>query len=93
MGWGQGIGIGWPNASASAGPPAPTYVYFVIQGICGGGIMLPGTTQAILAGIYSSGDYVYSETVGQRVLLGAIVNEPGDNIYNVTGQIYPDCEE
>ena len=94
MGWGQGIGIGWPNASASAGPPVPTYVYFVIQGWCSGNILLPGrTTQAILQGVYSPGDYVYSETVGIRVLLGSIVNEPGEIIYNITGGIYYDCEE
>lgn len=27
MGWGQGIGIGWPNASASAVPPGPQESY------------------------------------------------------------------
>lgn len=27
MGWGNGIGIGWPNASASAGPPIPKESY------------------------------------------------------------------
>jgi hypothetical protein len=27
MGWGNGIGIGWPNASASAGPPVPQESY------------------------------------------------------------------
>ena len=27
MGWGNGIGIGWPNTSASAGPPVPQESY------------------------------------------------------------------
>ena len=91
MGWGQGIGIGWPNASAQATPPA--YIYFIINSLCSGAMFKKGTTQAILEGVYSPGDYVYSTTVTSRVLLGEIVNEPGDFIYDVSGPIYPDCEE
>ena len=85
------MGIGWPNASAQATPP--TYVYFTINSFCNGGIPEAATTQAILEGTYSSGDYVYSTTVGSRALLGAIAPEPGKTIYNVSGQVYPDCEE
>ena len=91
MGWGQGISIGWPNASAQATPP--TYIYFIVTSFCSGTEFPAGTTQAILEGVYSSGDYVYSTTANSRVLLGAIVNEPGGAIYNVSGQVYPDCEE
>ena len=91
MGWGNGISIGWPNASAQVTPPA--YIYFIVNSFCIGGEFSAGTTQAILEGVYSPGDYVYSTTANSRVLLGAIVNEPEGVTYNVTGPIYPDCEE
>jgi hypothetical protein len=91
MGWGMSMGIGWPNASAQSTPPV--YIYFTINSLCNGAILEGVTTQAILEGVYSSGDYVYSPTAFSRALLGGITNEPGKTIYNVTGQIYPDCEE
>jgi len=90
MGWGQGIGIGWPNASASN---QSQMVYFSIEGICGGDTMPTYTTQLVDSSIYQTGDFVdfvVNQTTG-RVALGDIVETPGEIIFNISGQTYTGC--
>lgn len=93
MGW-NGIGIGWPNASASAGPPVPTYVYFAIAGMCGANVPGNWTTQLVDTSIYHTGDYVGGfDNKGNeaRFLLGEIVLEPGVLIMEISGPTYTSC--
>lgn len=61
MGWGQGIGIGWPNASASAGPPPPPEKYFVVDCI---GYRGDAETIEYPAGTFSIGDRVVYDAGG-----------------------------
>ena len=86
----MGIGIGWPNASASN---QSQMVYFEIAGICSDGPSPPGkTTQLVNNSIYQTGDYVdFDNSGGGRVWLGEPVVGPGEAIYNITGPIYNSC--
>lgn len=54
MGWGNGIGIAWPNASASAGPPVPQESYILYN--CVGEETL--YTDPYLVGSFLAGDRV-----------------------------------
>jgi hypothetical protein len=86
----MGIGIGWPNASASN---QSQMVYFRIAGICGDGPVLPGkTTQLVNSSIYKTGDYVEytNDEITGRVWLGTPVPMPGV-IYNISGPVYNSC--
>lgn len=87
----MGMAIGWPNVNNQASPS--NYVYFIVNNFCIGGEFSPGTTQALLAGVYSPGDYVYSTTIESRVLLGEIVSEPGALTYEVEGLAEINCGE
>jgi len=91
MSWGIGIGIGWPNASASN---QTQMVYFAIEAICGG-IVFPGsTTQLVDSSIYQNGDFVDFDNGGGnngRVILGEVVENPGDEIFNIYGTVYTSC--
>ena len=84
----MGIGIGWPNASASN---QSQMVYYTIQGACGG-IVRPGaTTQLVDSSIYQTGDYVdYNDGAG-RIQLGDATLEIGDPILNISGSVYTGC--
>jgi hypothetical protein len=88
MGWGQGIGIGWPNATSSQGE----MVYFLIDGVCGQVVPPNSTTQLVDSSFYQTGDYVrYDGSGGNRVLLGAITEEVGSMVFNIGLPIYTSC--
>ena len=93
MGWGIGIPIGWPNASAQA-VPAPMG-YFIIAEACGQITPSDWTSQLINTDLYNTGDYVDGvDPKGNpfRFLLGAIVENPGNNIMQISGPVYNSCE-
>jgi len=92
MGW-NGIGIGWPNASAQA-TPAPMG-YFIIAAACNELIPTGWTSQLINTDLYNTGDYVDGvdpEGNPFRYLLGEIVENPGDSIMQISGPVYNSCE-
>jgi len=93
MGWGMSMGIGWPNASASAGPPV-VMGYFEIASLCSG-ILVPGTTsQLVDTSLYSPGDYVaYNTEIGYLagLQLGNIVSAPSDEVLIISGPVYTGC--
>ena len=89
MGWGQGIGIGWPNASAYSTPPLPLETYLISD--CLGnqvdrwsqylpvgtllvGQRVPTTSSTVIP------TYGIVQEVGQK--FGPLVAEPVANIYN-----------
>ena len=86
----MGIGIGWPNASASN-----TFqgVYFAIEGICGGDTLPGYTTQLVDSSIYQTGDFVDFEISAEtgRLILGDIVETIGDTVFNISGPVYTSC--
>jgi hypothetical protein len=87
----MGIGIGWPNASASNNLQG---VYFDIIGICGGIIGEGCTSQLVGGSLYQPGDYVdYDNNPGPagRVMLGDPVENAGETIYNISGPAYTSC--
>jgi len=86
MGWGQGIGIGWSNASASN---QGQMVYFEIQAVCGGKPPPDSTTQLVDNSIYQTGDYV--DSVDVRVLLGSETAIEGESLFNISGPVYTSC--
>ena len=86
MGWGIGVGIGWPNASASN---QSQMVYFEIQAVCGEGFPPNSTTQLVDNSIYQTGDYV--DSVDVRVLLGSETAIEGKSLYNISGPVYTSC--
>ena len=89
MGWGNGIGIGWPNASASN---QSQMVYYQIQEVCGQSVPLDATTQLVDNSIYQPGDYVrYVGGAGNRVLLGAVSETIGVLVFNIGGEVYASC--
>lgn len=89
----MGIGIGWPNASAGN---QPEMVYFEIFRVCGQLIPLPAaSTQLVDSSLYKTGDLVnfYNGIdLAGRVTLGAILETEGENIYNISGPVYTECE-
>jgi hypothetical protein len=87
----MGIGIGWPNASASN---QSQMVYFGIAGVCSG-VTPSGSTQLVDSSVYQTGDYVefdngpFGET--GRVILGEQIAEYENPIYNIYGSVYTSC--
>lgn len=56
MGWGQGIGIGWPNASAYSVPPNPEFTRYIIS-------------DCVFGGDYNSTNYAYNDfQINDRVI-------------------------
>ena len=90
MGWGIGIGIGWPNASSSGNIEPDTY--FIIDAYCNGKPIPPGgtTTQFVSSAIYNTGDYVYAENQLSRVLLGTKTDIEATT-ENISGPSYNSC--
>lgn len=87
----MGIGIGWPNASASN---QSQMVYFEITGICVGLWFEGWTSQLVDASLYQPGDYVDYDNGGGdagRVILGDTVENAGETIYNIYGPAYTSC--
>lgn len=85
----MGIGIGWPNASASN---QGQMVYYQIQEVCGQSLPLDATTQLVNDSVYQTGDYVrYVGGSGNRVLLGAVSETIGTIVFNIGGEVYASC--
>ena len=91
MGW-NGIGVGWPNASAYSGPPAPTNVYYLIDGWCSESEFPTNTytTQLVDPNIYHTGEFVYSPTLYTGVLLGPTQSTPLEEVA-IIGPVYSGC--
>lgn len=90
MGWGQGIGIGWPNATSVA-TPVPTNVYYNILSVCSGESFDSISTNLVNPNIYTTGDYVYSTTINDGVLLGDQQLSPGDIQVEIIGPVNYGC--
>lgn len=92
MGFGNGIGIGWPMASSGSTPVVMGY--FSIDNYCDGRPVEEGiTSQLIDTSLYNVGDYVENiEEDGTRtgVLLGEIVFNTG-GIIQISGPAYVGC--
>lgn len=91
MGFGNGIGIGWPMASSSRGA---NLGYFNFAERCGEILPRDRTTQLVDTSIYHTGDYVDGvDGLGNtfRWLLGEIVPTPGDHIIEISGPTYISC--
>lgn len=90
MGWGNGIGIGWPNSTS--GSNQGQMVYYQIQEVCGQVEPFDSTTQLVNDSVYQPGDYVrYVGGAGNRVLLGAVSETIGTNVFNIGGEVYASC--
>ena len=90
MGFGNGIGIGWPNASSSRGGKPG---WFKIEETCGGKEYDNVYSQQLLSTDYKAGDYVDFPTGGDRVLLGAffeVLPDPNE-IITISGPAYNSC--
>jgi hypothetical protein len=92
MGWGNGIGIGWPNASASAGPPPVPVWYLFDTGLCGWVLPTARQTGPLLSNQYAEGDFVLIPSYEQRARLVSPSLTPhiGVDPINTTGK-YTDC--
>jgi len=89
MGWGIGVGIGWPNASSAN---QGQMVYYQIQQVCGQAVPSDSTTQLVNDSVYQTGDYVrYDGSGGNRVLLGGVSETIGENVFNIAGEVYASC--
>jgi hypothetical protein len=91
MGFGNGIGIGWPMTSSSRGA---NLAYFSIADRCFEPIVTDWTTQLVDTSIYHTGDYVDGvDDRGNtfRWLLGPKVLVPGDTIIIISGPTYTSC--
>lgn len=86
----MGIGIGWPNASAGN---QPEMAYFLVESICGGDLPPKTSTQLVDISIYQPGDFVDFEFQTQtgRLILGEIVYEVGETVFNISGPVYTSC--
>ena len=84
------MGIGWPNASAQTGG----LVKFEISVFCSGTGYVAGCSNLVDSSIYNTGDYVFCDTLGIRVLLGGVVGEGEECFitYNISGPVYNSCE-
>jgi hypothetical protein len=92
MGWGIGIGIGWPTTSSSS---TPTLGYFSITGSCEGALEKGVTSQLIDVSTYNVGDYVNGIRPSggiRRYILGSIQETPGIQIAELFGPAFTGCE-
>ena len=88
MGWGNGIGIGWPNASYQN----EQLIYFEVVSCCDGTIYSPGVTTLLVSNRdYKTGDYVYAPSKSNRVLLGNKITNIGMATIEITGLAYNSC--
>jgi hypothetical protein len=90
MGWGIGIGIGWPASSGASGPRSG---WWEIVDFCGGGFPYPpnfGVFTNFQTDVdWYEGDYVYSPGASLIVKLGPYTaTDPGDVIeFPVVGPV------
>jgi hypothetical protein len=92
MGFGNGIGIGWPMASSGSTPVVMGY--FSIMGSCKGAITIGWTSQLIDTSLYNEGDYVdgiapFGGT--DRYILGEIRQKSGPEIAELYGPAHIGC--
>ena len=84
MGWGIGIGIGWPSASSQSAPIIPRTGWFNINTDCTDTEYPPNSwTQQIEDTTLQTGQYVYYPDGGIRVLLGVFTDVPPVSMFNV----------
>jgi hypothetical protein len=92
MGWGNGIGIGWPNASAQATPPLPLETYLISDCL---NVQVPRWSQYLPIGTLLLGQRVpttssteiatYGLVQEIGTTFGPLVAEPVTNIYEGCG--------
>jgi len=73
MGWGQGIGIGWPNATSGVAPVPTIYTF----GICDCGQSAPEQNVFSLSSNFEVGIYVYNDselTIPTNIIAGESPN-------------------
>jgi len=92
MGW-NGIGIGWPNATSGGAPIPLRSGWFIVAMSCNGGEFESASTIYVSNVDWQQGQYVYSNDLSTRVLLGAFYeSDPDLNVqFNVEGPAYNDC--
>ena len=78
MGWGQGIGIGWPNATSGGS----STVYLIRLWGCTGSTA-PSTTYS-LSPIFAEGIYLFSDTELTIPFTGVGGASEGANQYTIT---------
>lgn len=93
MGFGIGISIGWPNASAQAIPAVMGYFKFNYD--CNGTYYDLGTSTLMDISTYAIGDYVLgtnSTGYSVRVILNNItLSGEGDAVFELSGPAYNSC--
>lgn len=88
----MGIGIGWPNASASSTPVLRSGWFQVIYQ-CGSGPVVGIYTNYQTSVNWVHGDYVYYINKDTRVQLGILYDaDPGGEQYTVEGPVYNSCQ-
>jgi len=93
MGWGQGIGIGWPASSGTSEPLNSGH--WIVNSYCPGFIAINVFTNYQNNVSWNPGDYVTLVSTGTRVVLGNYYGEDlpvGVTIENVIGPVYNSCE-
>ena len=84
MGWGQGIGIGWPNSTSGSNPIIPRTGWFNIGIDCNGtAYPFSSWTQQIVDTTLQTGQYVYYPDENVRVLLGVFTDVTPVSMFNV----------
>jgi hypothetical protein len=91
MGLGNGIGIGWPMTSAYTKPPKRSG-YFEILSTCGGKTYNNVYTIYVENVDWVTGQYVYSNQFGERLLLGLFLTEAFGEMVSVEGPAFSGCE-
>jgi len=90
----MGIGIGWPNATSGATPVVLRSGWFNIPTDCNETVFASTATIYVSNVNWQEGQYVYSNDVSTRVLLGTFYDsDPGViDYFGVTGPAYNSCE-
>ena len=84
MGWGNGIGIGWPNSTSGSNPIIPRTGWFNINTDCNDTEYMPNSwTQEITNTVLQTGQYVYYPDGDVRVLLGVFTDVSPVSTFNV----------
>ena len=92
MGWGNGIGIGWPNSTS--GSVVLQSGWFRLGQICAGGTVENGWTEFVTDVPWKVNQYVYISNFTSRVRLEEFSStDPGAFFnYPASGQAYNSCE-
>ena len=89
----MGIGIGWPNATSGTAPVVLRSGWFNISTDCNGTVFVSTATIYVSNVNWQEGQYVYSNDVNNRLLLGTFYDSnPGVvDYFDVTGPAYNSC--